>query len=629
MGIDSRTRQGTESYLFGGLNTSASKLNVKSGEAQDCLNIDVTPGGGFTRRSGCTELSDLGAACQHFTMFYDNKGDECFFAIAGDAFYMSRDAVTWSSVSGPSITYTGATPIISSAINGFLLIANADFEPMVYSPLDSLDVRTIREASLIESPTNFRVTGVGNSLLATTDSQYAVSAFTARGETLAVTYNRATAGPPTLYVPDATNPYVITWTPVDGAAGYKVYRRGSSATWASPGGGAVNWVLVDTVYGEDSDSTTDTDGAGLPIQEALPISATITAWRTPTDWERNGYPEGVAIMARGRDQRVLFWRRDRLWLSGSNDHLEYLDTTDAFDVAVIGGMNNKVRAVCTLFDYTVVFTETNFFLYTGSSGTDFGLQKILNTGCVSHYSIVYAGDEAYVWSQFGPTAISRVLAGADVESDDLSRKARAVVGESTRSTWPHIIGYHDARAQRIVWSWTPTGGASNNKQLVFNYELQAWTRYEGWAIKNVVVTEDRRVIAAFEDGKINELHVGNTDNGVAIPWNWTSGDSDLRSDMRKSMPCLDLHVDKSDGSFTFTTELTWDFNSKASQTFTLTESTVNGRTVVESESTAVTHYQLRPVGAYRQFRIKFSGSSSGAAPTIIGMRPDMRVLGIR
>jgi hypothetical protein len=629
MGYAGRTSQGTDTWLFGGLNTTASKLNVKPGEAQDLLNVDVLPGGGFTRRKGCVTLASLGAACWHFTIFYDSEGTMCFFAVVDGGYKHSRDGVTWDDVSGTSITWTGAAPIISTSINGFLILANQDFEPLVYSPLDGRGVRTLKEASLLEQPSNLNVVGVIGTA-GTANAVYAVSAFSGRGE-----------GRPVLFPfscglnirdPSSTYPWQVTWQPVRGAAGY-IIRRYSDADgtpWGTCVPTTAQWRLASVVYGEDSSSFSDEAAGGLSINQPLSTTLPDTAWTTPSDWESNGYPEGVTTMARGRNQRVVFWRRDRLWFSGSNDHLEYIDDTDAFDVAVIGGMNNKVRAITPLFDYTIVFTETNFFVYTGSTTADFGLQKILNTGSTSPLGIAHAGDDAYIWSQFGPTTISRVLSGADVESDDLSKKVRSVVNdEADRDYWPNILAYHDAKTQRVVWFFRPVGGTTNSKQLVYNHELGAWTKYSGWAPIGVGVTEDRRIIAATPDGDILELNTGDTDSGANISWSWTSADYDMRTPMRKTMPTLDLHIDKSSGSFSATVTVSWDFASKSTQVFNITESTVNGRTVLESEAATVTHYQLRPVGAYRYFRIKFEGSSSAAAPTIIGIRPDVRVLGLR
>ena len=108
---DGQSQRGIETYNFGGINRKATIVNLKDGEARDIVNFDIDITGGIKRRAGCLQTaSTLGASPKMLDVFYKQDGTEVFVAIAGNKFYESADAATFTDRTGANSISNVDTP---------------------------------------------------------------------------------------------------------------------------------------------------------------------------------------------------------------------------------------------------------------------------------------------------------------------------------------------------------------------------------------------------------------------------------------------------------------------------------------------------------------------------------------
>ena len=607
MGYVGRTTQEPETFNYGGLNLKATALNLKDGEAQDISNLDIDISGALTTRLGYQIMASVTGPVEYFNNYFTSTGQEVFVVIANHRFYEA------TSISGPFTDRTGSiiltgTNWIGSYIADSFLIGNGVDAPMI-SILGS-NLQTVESASLIASPNSIQVAVVGTP--GVTTYIYTITSVTGRGEAPNVAAAVTATGNATL---DSTNYNQLSWAGIAGALSYNVYRYNAGT-----------YYLIGTT------TATSLQDTGLALGTTIP-PLTNTAYNTPNDWNLNGQPEGFAVLARGRNQHLIAWRKNNVWAAAYGTAIDWFATNDAFAFQVQGGEDNSVKCVVTLYDFTVMFSATNAFVYTGSSSTDLTQSKILHTGCVSPYSIVPVGDDIYIWSQFGPTTLSRILQGADIQTLAMSIKVNPLIYDQTnRSTWSEIAGWHDIRNQRVCWAYPSVGSSTNDKVLVWSYTVVqadgskgAWMKFTGWTPVNAITSSSTsNIYGAFTSGSIVQLHSGLTDNGAAIVWSYKSAWYDLRTWLKKRMLWLDLVMDS---TYTYAVAVTtaWDFNRAGmSQGHTVTNAATDG-------------YAYETVGDYNEHRLYTQGDGkhfqfvySGSTPCrIVAWRPEARLKGIR
>jgi hypothetical protein len=444
---------------------------------------------------------------------------------------------------------------------------------------------------------------------------YRVAALTGRGETLPSSSASTAFGAATL---TSTNYNQISWTPVVGALSYEIYRYSTVSTTFELIGNTTAWTFNDT---------------GLTANITVHPQVVSTASNTPNDWNLNGQPEGFAVLARGRNQHLIAWRKNNVWAAAYGTALDWFASNDAFSFQVQGGEDNSIKCVVTLYDFTVMFSPTNAFAYIGSSSADLVQNKILNTGCVSPYSIVPVGDDVYLWSQFGPTTLSRILQGADIQTIAMSIKVNPLVYDQTnRSAWSKIAGWHDIRNQRVCWAYPSTASSSNDNVLIWNYTIVepngtkgAWNKYTGWSVVNAITSASTsNIYGVFGNGSMVWLHNGTTDNGSAIRSYYKSAWYDLRTWLKKRMLWLDVLMDS---SYTYSVEIdtAWEFNRTGyTQAHTATNTTTDGYTVETLGD--LNQHRLYTQGDGKHFQLVFSSTTPCK---IVGWRPEARVKGIR
>lgn len=639
---------------FGGIDSKATVLNIGDNEAADITNWNIGLSGAITRRDGTAPLVTIGDNANPqivwWSPFYDENGDEKYAAIAkdasGDLDFFDCDTVggTYTNRGATSMTLSGsdAYKYIHANWRGCVIVANGTDQP-VYGCYGQT-VEGLKDASLLDPPTGVVAYGFNDGGVTTDNSSdYAVSAVTARGETPVAyaskpgTINGAGARTKTVAVGDlGINDYnSITWNPVDGAIAYRIYFAN-----AVGGRNSYQGANIFSLVSEVPSTVTqyDDNQSALPAvyNGALHPQQTVNgAYRTWTDWETNGWPKGFCIVARGRDERAFAWRDNYVWASALNNPLDWLALNDAFAFSVDGGTDKTITGIASLYEYILIFTRTQCFVYTGASAQDITLQKVIGRGCVSHHSIVNVEGDVYFWSDYGPTSFKRIMSGADIStSTDFNKRIQNQIFTDTNvDEWRRIHGYRYIPENRVVWAVPAPTGTSNSIAYVFQFDVNGWSKYDNWQFTHCGIDAAYGVYGVREPdangaNALWNLMTGNDDNGTAITASYKTGWYDMRSwDTRKRLIFTDVICDRSVGNYTFSITWSWDYGIQTSLPITCTQTTTDGCTI-ETTSSTTTEHRVFADGIGSAFQLEFI-STAKLPCKIIGWRPEVRGKGVR
>lgn len=624
------------SKIYGGINANATRLNIAENEAESIVNWDIGLDGAITRRLGCSLKATLGTPFCHLGKFNKTDGTEVFVAVAANKVWRSTDLVNWSDVTG-SVSLTASSGYVGASQRDRYFITNGADSPVYLAA--SGNATTMEAASVISPPTNLAFNKYGAAGAATL--VYAVTALTPRGETACsgtVTVGSSQAANNLT----ATNYNAIAWTPTAGATKHRVYCACTSGTQQryinyvlNPSGTITlpqgSWGLIGEVDGTtgaftDASPVFVCNAANLAI---YPPTAN-TAYLTPGDWNTNGQPQGFALIARGRDERMLAWRGNTIWASGLSDALNWLTVNDAFIWTVNAARDNRISAIGNLHDYTIVFTRTDSYLYTGASAGDINLEKVVPVGCYSPGSIVPVGDDLYFCSQYGPTTMKRIVQGADVaNTTNFNNRIQPLFFATNRAYWDRICGYVMPQNNRVVWWIAGAGQTSNTFGLVFQYDIGAWTSYDTWTPISVVSDALGNLYGGFADGNVYQIHTGYSDNGAAITATYKTGHMDLTNwEPRKRIPWVDVIGDRSNGAYTFSVSWGFDMGRETAGPVTCTETTTDGSSVVYTSNTTTQH-RVFTHGIGNTVQLTFNANTAGQAVKILGYGTEIRPLGKR
>ena len=608
MPFQGRTVQSVETHNYKGLNENASVLALEVGEALDMDNFEVDLSGAVQQRKGYSLVSTITGTLRYLGSYFTTLGNQVFVAVAGTSFWEA------SSISGPWTDRTGgvtlsaiAGPWVGTELNGQFVLVNGTDAPVYHTQGQNL--QTLKTASLIQPPDdlNLIIVGANDGIIR---RDYAITAITANGETTISNL----AGAATNTTLSASNYNTLVWNKRVGAQGYVIYKvNGGKFQRLSTVGRLTN--------------TYDDTGAAL-VSGGPPSSN--TASNTPASWDARP-PSAITTIAKGRAQRMVAIQGSTLYASGLSDCLDWETASDAFNLPIRGGLDNTIQVIGALYEYTILFSSTNGFIFTGSTFNDFTLVKILNVGCSAPHSLIPVGDELLFWSDLGPNSLARVEAGQDLQSAQaMSLKVQKTVHNlSNKTQWSKIVAWKDVRNQRVGWAYPVGTDTSNSKALIRGTANPGWSRHSMPAIVNAVVDEDRVVYVGASDGKIYKLYDGFTDNGVAITGSYETGWYDSQSNLNRYMDTLNVIMDKSIGAYSLTVEVFWDFVTTASSTHTITDTLTDGITVVGGTPTANFH-SLYVEGMGRYFKLKFSvPTSSTTNPRILGWREELYTKGRR
>ena len=619
------------SKMFGGINANATVLNIAENEAASIVNWDIGLDGALTRRLGCAQLANLGMPFCHIGKFNALDGSEVFVAVANAKVWRSTDATNWTDVTG-SVSLTATDGYVGVNYKNKYFIANGNDLPIWIAESGNAD--TMENESRLDEPQPPDAIRVGVAASAY-NVYYCVTAVTPRGETIASGVSAAVGAPDTGTRIDwsSVNYGLVSWVPVPGASKHRIYCCQTTGTQDRVNGSiaAGAWALVGEVDGttgiyQDSDPNYILNDSNLPIY----VPTTNTAYLTPNDWNLNGHPSGFIVIARGRDERMLAWRGNTVWASGLADPFNWLTPNDAFIFTIAAGKDNRINAIGTLFDYTLIFTRTDGFLYSGASAGTISLEKAVPIGCSSHNSIVTVGDDLYFWSQYGPTTMQRVISGADIKNTtSFNNKIQPLAFATAQDQWGKICAYTLPRSNRVVY-WIPCAGStSNNYGLVYQYDVGGWTSYDAWTPVSTVVSATGEVYAGFSDGYVYEIHSGYTDAGTAITATYETGHLDLNNwEPRKRIPWVDVLADRTAGNYQFSVSWNFDMGRQSWGPVQCTANTTDGNQVVYTSATTTQH-RVYSSGIGNTIQLVFTADSVGQNVKIVGYGTEVRPLGKR
>lgn len=618
---DQRTAQLAETRNFGGLNRSASIVEVRDGEARDLMNVEVDAGGAVVPRQGFTALNTGYTDPQHLT-FYTTSSGEIRYVMVHGAYIKQASSIdgAWTDITNGISIVASTSPWTSVAAFGRLFLANPDNQPICIE--DYAGASTLKDRSLIQPPqiTDIAFVGTysGAGGVARDLVRYAITFMTARGETTPGPTVALAAGTNVDNPGSAGSSYLsVSWLNRLGIGGVRLYRFYSAyqLQFLREFGPNIS------SYSDQSDYTDITAlGSYAPT--------TNTAYNTPEDWETNGAPEIVTVIAKGRNARLMFCRGNKMWFSALNNPFDYHSPNDAFDRVLLGGDDNRIKAVAPLYDYTVIYTNTNAFFFTGNTPSDFAQDRMIAIGCSSPNSLISVGNDAMCWTQYGPAAVSRIQAGAEIEAKQATQKVQDDVNALDTDTWPTIVGLHDVRNRRALWFHTPASGTPQNEALVWCYQISAWTKFRGMPVKTAFLDPGTRYCyALLTNGTLARLFEGDSDGGTAIEWWYSTGWTDMRTNFDKWLTWVEVIVHHQGQQYNMDVELDWDFEKATVGPVALTRTTTDGLTI-EEVSGLVTRHRVDMEGQGKFFSLTFSGTSATGRPRIVSWRPEARLGGL-
>lgn len=239
--------------------------------------------------------------------------------------------------------------------------------------------------------------------------------------------------------------------------------------------------------------------------------------------------------------RYLAWQDDVLFAAGEDAYptrLYYSRVGQPFaidDYLEIGSAHDtdKITGLIAFQGLMYVFKARSIWALSGNSADTFSCKKIVpGIGCVSHHSIVAVGDLVYFLSDDGFYAFDgsqSVRLGGALDPVGPALSARR------RSRDRFVIGAWDQSCGCVVWAYSPDGGTSNTRCLVYFIDNSKRVGQASWAqwsftysvqclsIITNAISGARRLCIGFGNYGPNAtigLLDATDDNGVAIFPQW-------------------------------------------------------------------------------------------------------------
>lgn len=650
MAYAGRFVQQMETRNFGGINANATLVNIGENQAQDITNWDIGRDGAIVRRKGFTLLSSPGRAVNPLAVFYypfqDSAGTFRHAVVA----YNNSDQLSLFEAASPSgpwtergtnlFTVTDPSRYIGVSWRGALYIFNGTDAPVrhVYGQSSS----TLENASKLLDPASLTVARTGAFSVPGGTYGYGVAAITPRGKTKTAVDDTKGSNNSNLTTADfvaGSNFYTLAWSPVADASGYEIYVRYDNTAAAatrlsglSPAPPTGSWVRIAQV---DSQTTSYVDNGASVSGSPVYCNTVNNAFNTPNDWNVNGPPKGAIVIAKGQDERMLAWRGSDIWCSTLSDGLNWLVNGDAFSFPVTGGTNTQIKAAAALYDYFILWTTTDSYVYSGASGATIQLEKIIPVGCAAHNSVVRVGPDIYLWSQYGPTTFQRILSGADIQAASrFNENIYPIIRDQiSRTQWGRIHGYNDIANNRVVWCVPGSGSSVNTIAIVYQYDAGGFTKYDNWAFTHAYALPDTFAIYGIKDNtttsSVFQLATTNQDNGTNITATYKTGFFDWRTwAPRKRLVWCDVLASRADGNYSFSLSWNYDYGRVVSSAISCTQTTTDGSTI-QTTSSDVTHHRIYTTGIGNAVQLVFTASGGNEVVKLIGWRPDAREKGLR
>lgn len=479
-----------------GKNTLVSNTQIKDNELVELLDGQLVEDGKVQiPRDGQDYYGNTsGSRVTGIFPYYKSDGTNQLLRISATNLQVLNTTTNdWDNVSGATYTTTLDTHGVIAYDN--LYLCNGTDALTKYG---GSTITTFTEISAPNAPTVTRTGTTGSYTFS-----YKITALTASGETTGSTAGSTTLNQPDL---DETSYMTVSWSAVTNATGYNVYGRKSTG-----------WYFMK--YLEGNSSTSFVDKGEITPSEVF----------TPPEGNSTGGQKGK-YCAVYKD--TLFVAGDpsnpsRLYYSGGGDKI------DDFTIANGGGFidiskndGQMITGLIVFKDSLLVFKDRSIYSFSfGTTGLPQVQQVTSAVGAISARSIVAVENDIFFASDRGIFTVGNEEGFSfDVlRTREISARVRSVFQSSEPAYRSRISAVYATVANKnlVIFSYTPTGGTTNSRALVYDRERLAWYEWTNiqascWA-NYTDSTKGQHVLYGDDaSGYVKEILVGTDDFGSAI-----------------------------------------------------------------------------------------------------------------
>lgn len=515
-----------------GLNKLVSPTQLRGDELSDAVDVQLIEDGKVQcPRDGQSYYgSTSGSKVTGLTGYYKANGTRELVRMCGTT--LQKYNVTsgdWDNISG--FTYTTSLDADMVTAYDSLYICNGTDALTTYAG------STVSSFSTVGAPTISSVTRTGGSSGTYTFS-YKVTSVSAYGESLPSAASTQTVNQDTL----SSSVYMtVAWSAVPSAVGYNVYGNKGN-----------HWYFMKYVEGNGSVSYAD-KAVETPLEYILP----------PTE-DTSGGPIGKYV-ASYKDTLFIFGNTanpSRLYYSGGGDKLTDFSAANGGGFVDISKNDGTMgTGILSFKNILLVFKEDSLFQF---SFTSSGLPEVVMVssavGAISRRSIIIVENDVFFVSRRGVFTVGNEQGFTfdTLRTNEVSARVRPLFQAIETSRLDNISAIYATKgnANLAIFAYTPTGGSTNSKALVFDRERISW--YEWSNIKancwvQYVDSSGATHVLYGDDssGYVKEILDGGDDFGTAIHGYFSTVANDFDAlNVYKTSKDLDIILRNPTGSIT-------------------------------------------------------------------------------
>lgn len=259
-----------------------------------------------------------------------------------------------------------------------------------------------------------------------------------------------------------------------------------------------------------------------PFNDTLYFTSSVTA-DGYNKWDGSSPTAVSATPPADGPGKVIFEHAGRMWMLGNDDfpyRLYYSTAFDPEDWTSLGGSNGGSVDLSAVGDPVglvggisyqnrlYAWTKRRLYELTGNDPTTFTLNLISNgIGCVSHKSIVAAGNDVYFASERGYHSLKQEAAGRQSTTDFKSRAIQKMWNNLLNAgLLSQLCAQYDERTNNILLSVPSAGQDSNDQILAFNVITERWALFPNMNARSMwpLIISDKTIVAmGGEDGVIS------------------------------------------------------------------------------------------------------------------------------
>jgi len=171
----------------------------------------------------------------------------------------------------------------------------------------------------------------------------------------------------------------------------------------------------------------------------------------------------------------------------------------------------------------VFLTDSIYRVTPASSANTFTVELITNAvGCVSHRSIVQVEEDLYFSGQDGVYSLGDVANYTAVRTTNKSAKIQRIFDNLTATQKASLVGCYYKFKYYLFYTLS---GTTNNACMVYDIRYKAWQDWRNIAgndAKTITLQGEQRMFFIENSAKVQEMGVGNDDDGSPINSYWTS-----------------------------------------------------------------------------------------------------------